>query len=85
MLFGAAGVDVRPQEKAATRGMRAVPERNSRAKFESDSAAKYGHTWSKLCRAAMMNRSGILRLETRSRAKDEVKRVMLSVERVRKW
>lgn len=35
--------------------------------------------------AAMMNRSGIMRLETRSRAKDDVKRVMLSVERVRKW
>ncbi|XP_068680783.1 B-cell CLL/lymphoma 7 protein family member A-like isoform X2 [Montipora capricornis] len=33
----------------------------------------------------MMNRSGIMRLETRSRAKDDVKRVMLSVERVRKW
>ncbi|KXJ27848.1 B-cell CLL/lymphoma 7 protein family member A [Exaiptasia diaphana] len=33
----------------------------------------------------MMNRSGVLRLETRSRAKDDVKRVMLSVERVRKW
>ncbi|KAK2574520.1 B-cell CLL/lymphoma 7 protein family member A [Acropora cervicornis] len=32
-----------------------------------------------------MNRSGIMRLETRSRAKDDVKRVMLSVERVRKW
>ena len=35
--------------------------------------------------AAMMNRSGVMRLETRSRAKDDVKRVMLSVERVRKW
>ncbi|RMX44329.1 hypothetical protein pdam_00018875 [Pocillopora damicornis] len=34
--------------------------------------------------AAMMNRSGVMRLETRSRAKDDVKRVMLSVERVRK-
>lgn len=33
----------------------------------------------------MMNRSGVMRLETRSRAKDDVKRVMLSVERVRKW